>query len=141
LSGSDPGEAQFINGTGPGARTLTFTIRQGSTTATFPSAVAIKTGTVAGTITISAALQVAGTSVTPNPNPVRITIDAAPPVITSVQLQQVTGGVNVIVTGYSTPREVTTGTFHFAVATGQTLQTSDFTVSLTSVFTAYYAAA
>jgi hypothetical protein len=59
-------------------------------------------------------------------------------VITSVALQQVTGGINVIVTGYSNTREVSTGLFHFTVSSGNTLSQADITVQLASAYTTWF---
>jgi hypothetical protein len=47
----------------------------------------------------------------------------------------------VIVTGYSTTREMTQGVFRFSGAPGSNLQTSDITVPVTSLFTTWYASA
>jgi hypothetical protein len=123
-----------------GTRSLPFTVPANTTQATFqtPNA-AILTGTVAGTITLTASLSASGQNITPAPAPVKtITIDPAVPVITSVALQQVTGGINVVVTGYSNTREVSSGSFTFAVSSGNTLSQSQITVALTSAYTAWF---
>jgi hypothetical protein len=125
-----------------GLRTLNFIFRQGSTTAIFPSVAsgAVLTGTVAGTITITARMTAADLDVTPSPVPTqRIDIPPGPPVISSVQLQQSGGGINVVVTGYATTREITSGVFRFAAGTGATLSQSEFTVQLGSVFSPFFA--
>ena len=105
---------------------------------TTPSAV-VAMGTVAGTITITAKLTANGSDVTPsNLTPQTITVPAAAPVIQSVKLTPGTGSVTVTVIGYSSTREMVSGLFHFAPATGSTLSQSDITVQLGSAFTTWY---
>jgi len=80
-----------------------------------------------------------GQNITPSPAPTNtITINSAVPVITSVALQQVSGGINVVVQGYSNTREVSSGSFTFSVSSGNTLSVSTLVVSLTSAFTAWF---
>ncbi|MCU1339249.1 MAG: Ig family protein [Bryobacterales bacterium] len=117
-----------------GSRSLSFTIPQGATTASFPSApnATVITGTVAGTIRLTA-------SVPGSPDLAKtITIDPAVPVITSVTLQQVTGGVSVVVSGYSNTREVSSGSFQFTVSGAS--QTA-ITVPLTSPYATWFTTA
>jgi hypothetical protein len=110
-------------------------------TQTTPSAV-VTQGTVAGTITITAKLSANGSDVTPsNLAPQTIAVAAVPPVIQSVKLTPGTGSVTVTVTGYSSTREMVSGLFHFAPATGSTLSQSDITVQLGSAFGAWYQSA
>jgi hypothetical protein len=139
-SGPDDPNVRFNNG----LRTLNFIFRQGSTQAIFPSVNpgAVLTGTVAGTITLTATLRVGDTDITPAPAPTQtITINPGAPVITSVQLQNSGNGANIIVSGYTTTRDMVSGLFHFAVASGSTLQTSDFTVQLGPAFSTYFGTA
>ncbi len=134
--GTDGGEARFSNGT----RSLDFTVPANTTQATFPTApnAAVLTGTVAGTITLTASLSAGGEDITPSPAPTKtITIDSAVPVITSVALQQVSGGFTVVVTGYSNTREVSSGNFSFTVSSGNTAP-DPIQVQLTSAFTAWF---
>jgi hypothetical protein len=112
-----------------GSTSITFTIPQGSTTA--PNATVI-TGTVAGTITLTA-------SVVGNPDVIQtIVIAPAVPVISSVLLQQVTGGLNVVVTGYSNTREVSSGSFTFTVSSGNTLSQATIAVPLTAAYATWF---
>jgi len=112
-----------------GSNSITFTIPQGSTTA--PSATVI-TGTVAGTITLTASV--------PGSPDVVTTIVIAPvvPVISSVVLQQVTGGLNVVVEGYSNTREVSSGIFTFTVSSGNTLSQAAIPVLLKSAYATWF---
>jgi large repetitive protein len=125
-----PGSTQ---GTGP---TASFSLPVcGQTT---PSA-AVTMGTVAGTITIAAQLTANGVSITPsNLTPQTISVAAAPPVIQSVNLTPGSSGASVSVIGYSSTREVISGVFTFAPATGSTLSQSAITVQLGSAYTTWY---
>ena len=130
-------EARFSNG----SRSLDFVVRANTTQAIFPTAAnaAIIPGTVAGTITLIASMNAGGQNITPSPAPTRtITTDTAVPVITSVTLQQVTGGLNVVVTGYSNTREVSSGSFTFTVSSGNTLSQATLTVPLTSAYNTWF---
>lgn len=126
---------RFSNGT----RSLEYIIRANTTQAIFPTAgtnPAILPGTVAGTITVRASLSASGQDITPGTPPTNtITINAAVPVITSVALQQVTGGVSVVVSGYSNTREVSSGSFTFTVS-GSAI--SPIAVTLTPAYAAWF---
>jgi len=139
--------ASSVGGTGEearfsdGSRSLQFIVRANATQAIFPTVAnpAIIPGTVAGTITTTASMSAGGQNVTPSPAPTKtITIDTAVPVITSVTLQQATGGINVVVQGYSNTREVSSGSFTFSVSSGNTLSVSTLVVSLTSAYTTWF---
>ena len=67
-----------------------------------------------------------------------MTIARAAPKITAVQVVRVTGGFNILVTGYSTPRQVTQAVFTFTPAAGANLQTTQVTVPVDSTFTTWY---
>ena len=114
-----------------GGRTLNFTIAAGQTRA-FPTTLpSIQTGTVAGQIDLTLSIS--------TPAPVRsVTIARAAPKINSVQVVRVTGGFNILVTGYSTPRQVTQAVFTFTPASGANLQTTQVTVPVDSAFTTWY---
>ena len=126
-----------------GTASLQYIVRPNATQAIFPTisngTPAVLTGTVAGTITLTANMSAGGQDITPSPAPTKtITIDAAVPVITSVTLQQVTGGLTVVVTGYSNTREVSSGSFTFTVSAGNTLSVATLVVQLTSAFGAWF---
>jgi len=124
-----------------GSRSLQFIVRANQTQAIFPTTAnaAILTGTVAGTITLTASLTAGGQNVTPSPAPTKtITIAPSVPVITSVTLQQVTGGLNVVVSGYSNTREVSSGTFAFSVSSGNTLSVANLVVPLTAAYATWF---
>src|ERR1039458_9436090 len=118
-----------------GGTTATFNVATGSTTASEP--LAIQTGTVSGIITISLRLQAGGLDITPVPAPT-ITAQVAPaaPVIRNVQVNRSGNTINIVVTGFSTAREVTQASFAFNAASGQTLaqSASSITVDASSLF-------
>jgi hypothetical protein len=131
--GGTDGTILFSNG----STTVNFTIPAGSTQANFSGAksVTFSTGTVAGTISLAANItaptmvsSVATQSVTTQPGVA---------VITRVTLSQTTGGVTVVITGYSSPWEVTSATFNFALVSGATIN-NDLTVSVSQQFQAYF---
>jgi len=133
--GGGDGTIQFSTG----GTTASFTIPAGSTTATSAAPLAIQTGTVAGTINISLRLQAGGQDVTPTPAPATSAhVDQAAPVIQSVQVSRTASSLSIQITGYSTAREVTQAVFNFNAAQGQTLQTSQVTIPVDTLFSAWY---
>jgi len=126
---------QFPNGTA----TVNFTIPAGSTQANFSGAPSItfSTGTVAGTITLIASI----TSPTPASSVATQTITnaTAAPYISSVQLSKVSGGVNVVITGYSSPRDVTSASFTFSLTSNATITQNDIGVGVSPQFQAWFA--
>ena len=133
-SGGDDPSVQFASG----GRTAQLTIPAGSTASL--SGIGVQTGTVAGTITVTARL-VAGTQdVTPSPAPsATIRISAAAPSISSVTATSSGGSITVTVAGFATSRSVTQATFAFSAAPGVNLQTTTLTVPVTTLFQQWYA--
>jgi len=139
--GGNPTEVTFFTNAGS-FTSLTFNIPAGTTTAVFPNPPVLDTGTTAGTITLTATLSAAGVNVTPSPAPTEtITIPSVAPVINSVTFSNTSGSLAVVVTGYSTTREVVSGQFTFAPASGSTLSQSTVTVQLSSAFSTWYSSA
>lgn len=138
----------FSPNTGPNDRTIQFS--SGGTTANFnipvgsttPDApLVIQTGTVSGTLTISLRLQTGGLDITPQPAPsITAQISAAAPVIKSVQVNRSGSTLNVVVTGYSTSREITQAVFAFSAVAGQTLQpaASSITLDVSNLFGTWF---
>jgi len=60
------------------------------------------------------------------------------PVISAVTATTTSSGFQVVVTGYSNTREVSQAVLQFTPATGQTLQTTSLTVSLTSAAATWF---
>jgi hypothetical protein len=133
---SDDPAIQFSTG----GRTANFNVPAGSTQAAFATPdLAIQTGTVAGTITLTTTLQAGGNPVTCGcPLTKTVQVARSVPVISSVRIVAVNGGFNVVVIGFSTTREITTATFHFTPSSGNTLQTTDVTMPVGTAFTTWY---
>ena len=75
----------------------------------------IQTGTTAGTITLATSLQAGGNPVNCNCQLNQsIVIPRTAPVLSAVRVTRTANGFSVVVTGFSTTREVTQGTFRFA---------------------------
>jgi len=118
-----------------GGTTASFDIPVGSTTASAP--LAIQTGTVSGTITISLRLEAGGIDITPTPAPtISAQVSRDAPVIRGVQVNRNGSTINIVVTGYSTAREVTQARFTFSAASGQSLASSasSITIDANSLF-------
>ncbi len=127
---------------GQSTTSAAFTIPAGTTQAQFSgkSSVTLLTGTVAGTITLTVTnVTAGGTNVTPSPAPTAaFTNNPTVPFISKVSFSQTPGGVTVVVSGFSSTRDMTSGLFHFAPASNATIATNDLTVSLSSAFTTWY---
>ena len=137
-AGGNPTEVQFIT-SGGGSSSVNFTIAAGSTNAVFSGSPVLATGTVAGTITLTATLSAGGVDITPSPAPTEtVMIASSAPVITSVKFSNASGALTVTVIGYSTTREMVSGQFTFAPASGSTLSQSTITVQLGSAFSTWY---
>jgi hypothetical protein len=133
LSGGDDPAVQFSTG----GRTATLTIPAGSTTSL--TTVGVQTGTVAGTITITAQLVAITQDITPTPAPVRtIVISPGPPSITTVTATRTSTGFTVTVTGFATTRQITQALFQFNAASGSTIQNGSATISTDTLFSQYY---
>jgi hypothetical protein len=122
-----------------GGRTLNFTIPAGQTTASWASPPAVQAGTVAGLLKLGIKFSAAGLNLTPILAPVHsVTVALAAPQIDSVRVVRTTGGFNLQIAGYSTPREVTQATFDFTTTHGGNSQTTSLTASVTNTFTNWY---
>jgi hypothetical protein len=130
-SNDDP-SIQFSSG----GRSAAFTIPAGGTHATFPiSPMAFQTGTVSGTISLAVNSSLPGGSLTRT-----LVVARSVPVIQSATVVKGASGFQVQVIGFSNTRELTTATFHFTAASGQTVQTADFPVSLSGAASQWFAA-
>ncbi len=129
--GADDPAVQFTTG----GRTASFRLPVGATQAPF----SLQTGTVAGTITVTSSIRAAGLDITPTPAPsTTIRIAKAAPVITSIGLTKTGSGFDLVVTGYSTPRDMTSATVGLTPTPGTQLSASQFTIPLAAVFTTWY---
>jgi hypothetical protein len=125
---------QFKNG----ARTFTFTIPAG-TPPTIPQLL-VKTGTVAGVITMTVTFTATGgADVTPGTvTPQRIQIGRAAPIISSLTCTRNATGFTVVVDGYTNTREATQATFDFTAASGASLGTAQVVVTTGSLFGGWF---
>ena len=119
-----------------GGTTASFTIPANSTA---PVSFSLQTGTVAGTITLTVSWQAGGAALAA-PAALTQTIQIAPavPAINSVTATTTSSGFQVAITGYSNTREVSQAVLQFTPASGQTLQTTSLTVSLTNAATTWF---
>jgi hypothetical protein len=132
-NGVDDPAIQFSTG----GRTLTFTVPAGSTKT---PQVALQTGTVAGTITVTLTLTAGGVDVTPaGLAPITLVIAPSAPVITSVTFTNNSQGqITVVVSGFSNTRDVGQAEFVFAGADASHLHSSKVDVSVTGLFSPWY---
>jgi hypothetical protein len=133
-AGVADGMIQFASG----GTSISFTIPAGSTAPTFPSGsnATILTGTTAGTITVTTSLTVNGTALSNTTK--TIVNNPGVPFISSVAFQQTPGGITVTVVGFSSTRDMVSGLFHFAPATGVTFTSGDITVPLATPFSTWW---
>jgi hypothetical protein len=121
-----------------GSRTIQFTIPANTPQYQLP----FSTGTSAGTITVTMSVDTTGQAIVVSGSLV-LTGQVSPqaPVISSVTAtaQAASSTLTVVVTGFSSTRDMRTAAFHFTPAAGATLAASDFTVDVSSVFTTWYA--
>jgi hypothetical protein len=121
-----------------GGRTVNFTIPAGSTTAVFStSQMALQTGTVAGTITLNLSLQSAKGEVTEDATRTLHVLRTAP-VIRGLQVVRTSGGFEIRLTAYSTPRQVTQAVVQLTPTPGSNLQTTQLNIPLTDLAAAWY---
>jgi hypothetical protein len=133
LSGADDPNIQFSTG----GRIATLTIPAGATVST--TSIGVQTGTVAGTITITAQLLAGTQDITPTPTPTKtIVIAPAAPSITSVTATTGSTGFTVTLDGFDTTRAVTEVIFTFTPVAGANLQTTSVTIPATSLFSTWY---
>ncbi|MGH9720257.1 MAG: Ig domain-containing protein, partial [Bryobacteraceae bacterium] len=130
---ADDPSVQFL----PRGRTLDFTIPADALRAEFAAPATIQTGTVAGEIRIAVALTSGGVAVTPAPPPRIIRVNRSAPVIRSVSLNRTATGFDVVVTGYSTPRDGIASRFRFE-SSGGNLTTPEVNVQSNALFTGHF---
>ncbi len=120
-------------------RTLQFTIPAGSQT--IPP-FSIQQGTVAGTISLEiVSLMDGDQNVLPVPHPaVQIVVPSLPPVITSVTFENETPtGFDIVISGYSLTRDLSTATIAFSASAGASLEGStSFSVDVSAVARGFY---
>jgi hypothetical protein len=97
-----------------GSRTASFTIPANATTAQFSSPISLLTGTVAGTITLTAIVDNGPSSVPVASSNVLPT----PPQMTNIAAIRTGAGLDVQIVGYASARRVTAATFIFDLKNG-----------------------
>lgn len=129
FSGTDPA-IQFATG----GTTATLTIPAGQSGSL--TTVGVQTGTVAGTITITAQILAGTQDITPSPAPIlTITVPTSVPVISSITATRNSSGFTVTITGYSSTLALTTANFQF---TGTNLETTTLSIPVSSIFGPYF---
>jgi hypothetical protein len=136
---TDPADYQYPTFSDPCGRTCPFTIRSGQTTISLPG---IQPGLVAGTIHVEVtALSYVGGSVLPTTPPAQdLVVPQIAPVLTSgCFANQTSTGYNILIAGYSTPRDMSSDAVTFTAAPGTTIQgPTQFTQDVTDLFMPYY---
>ena len=121
-----------------GSRTIQFTIPANTTQYQLP----FSTGTSAGTITVTLNVDTTGQAIVVSGSLV-LTGQVSPgaPSIRDVTATAAATGstLSVVVTGFSSTRDVKTAAFHFTPAAGASLAATDFALDVSSLFTAWYA--
>jgi hypothetical protein len=109
VSGDDPA-TEFSSG----SRTVTFTIPANATTAVFSNPISLLTGTVAGTITLTA-------NVDNGPSDVPVassSVQPTAPQMTNITAVRTGAGFDVQILGYASARRVTSAVFTFDLQNG-----------------------
>lgn len=137
--GTDPA-VQFSTGSSAGNRTVDFVIPAGDTAANFAgqgSQIFVQTGTIAETVTLTPSFMTSGgVDVTPSsPHTLQFTIAPAAPVLENLQIANAAGSptsasFQVVLTGYSTTRDLKTVNVTFTAASGFNLTTSTASVDV-----------
>ena len=128
-----------------GGRTVNFTIPAGQTEAVFPNGrnqVALQTGTVAGTLTLtpSFATTEGNINLTPTTPPVlNLTVAQSAPRLLGIQVQsRTTNGFTLLINGYATGRSITQIAFQFTPLSGENLATTQLSLNVEPSFSAWY---
>jgi hypothetical protein len=126
-----------------GSRQVAFRIPAGTTEAQFAPGigkVALQTGSLAGALTVTAALAVGAIDMTPVPAPAASSIiSAGPPFITGVRLGSITASsFELLISGLATGRSLQKLTFTFMPGPGVILQKSTLSLDVADAFKAWY---
>lgn len=129
-----------------GGKTIDFRIPANTTQAIFgdnQKRVQFGVGTVAGKIGVQPSFFTGEVNLTPNPAPSKTTvIPAAEPRIRNIRIgTRTANSFELLVTGYSTPRQVTQMSFELAAASGFQLQSTQLTSNVDVSFSSWYSSA
>jgi hypothetical protein len=117
-----------------GGRTVNFTVPAGSTNAVFNSKVMLLTGTVAGTVRLSASIDNGPTDLSVTTVP----IPAVAPQITDVTAVRTAGGLDVQITAFAPSRRVSSVEFSFDIKNGSKTQNVTLTRDVDTQFSDWY---
>jgi hypothetical protein len=128
-----------------GGRTVAFTIAANQTRAVFPNnanQIRIQTGSVAGTITLTPAINTTegAINLTPaTPPTVSLSVAAGAPRLLGASIASRTANVlTLLINGYATNRSVTQMDLTFTPTAGETVSTTRITIPVEGAFLAYY---
>jgi len=134
----DDPEIQFSSS----GRTVKFTIPANTTTALFGQSqqIQFQSGTIAGNITLTPAFTIGTVNLTPSSPTVKtFQVPAGVPQVRTVQISNTTAtSFQILITGYSTTRSVTSLTLNFTPASGSDLKTTSISISADSAFSSWY---
>jgi len=126
-----------------GGRTVDFRIPAGSTEAIFGESarqILFQAGTVAGQISLAATFQYGSVNLTPSSPPTKnITVARSEPRLRTVQVVlRSSTTMEIIVSGYSTPRSVSRMDFQFTAVPGAQLQGASLSADVDAAFNSWY---
>jgi sugar lactone lactonase YvrE len=122
-----------------GGRTFNFTLPPNTTETPL---ILVQAGTTSGTISVSLQLTASGVNVTPpNLAPITIVVPKVAPTISALSFSASGNTLTVVVSGYSSTREIQSATFSFTPGSGATLADKSLTVTANTLFATWYAAA
>ncbi|PYS34814.1 MAG: hypothetical protein DMG14_28555, partial [Acidobacteria bacterium] len=120
-----------------GSRTVPFTIPPNTTTAVFPAPVLLLTGTVSGTVSVTADID-SGPAGLPVAT---VTIPPTAPKLTNLAAERTLNGLRVQITGYSPERKLSNAEFAFDVRTPAGIQHVNLVRNVEPEFDAWYKSA
>jgi Abnormal spindle-like microcephaly-assoc'd, ASPM-SPD-2-Hydin len=144
--GTDPA-VQFATGSTTGNRTVDFTIPAGSTSADFAgqgSEIGVQTGTVAETVILTPTFATAGgADVTPaSTTTLQFTIPSEAPFLQLAQIgNESDNSFQLVLTGYSTTRSLSSLNVTFTATTGFNIQTTLPAIDISQASAAWFASA
>ncbi len=128
-----------------GGRTVQFIIPANTTDAMFGQSkqVQFQTGTVSGTITITPSFAIGEVDLTPASPPVQtVVIAPAAPQLQTLRIgTRTASSFELLITGYSTPRDLSQLVLGFTAAAGRQIQGNLLTVNVSTPFATWYQSA
>jgi len=116
------------------SRKVDFTIPATSTTVAFPSKVLLLTGTIAGTVVMTADIQGGPPGLLVG----SITVNTTIPQVTNITAARVSPGLRVLITGYSPERQMISADFGFDVRTPSGTQRVPLSRTVSADFDVWY---